>query len=120
MKELEWIGSSKKDLLEFPSDVRKESGHALYVAQKGGKYQKTKPLKGFGSANVQEVVLNNANGTFRVMYTVQFEEVIYVLHAFQKKSKSGIKTPKSDMKMLEQRLKQAHELYQIRLSQGKK
>lgn len=84
MKELEWIGSSKKDLLEFPKDVRKEMGHALYIAQKGDKYRNAKPLKGFGSAKVLEVVYDNGNGTFRTMYTVQFEEVLYVLHAFQK------------------------------------
>jgi phage-related protein len=115
MKELEWVGSSKKDLLEFPIEVRKEMGHALYMAQNGGKHKDTKILKGFGNAKVLEVVYDNGNGTYRTMYTVQFEEVVYVLHAFQKKSKIGIKTPKQEMELVEKRLKKAHELYQERL-----
>ena len=65
MKELEWIGSSKKDLLEFPMDIRKEMGHALYMAQKGGKHKNTKPLKGFGNAKILEVVYDDGNGTYR-------------------------------------------------------
>jgi phage-related protein len=90
-------------------------GHALYMAQNGGKHKDTKILKGFGNAKVLEVVYDNGNGTYRTMYTVQFEEVVYVLHAFQKKSKIGIKTPKQEMELVEKRLKKAHELYQERL-----
>lgn len=109
VKALGWIASSKKDLMEFPTDVRKKMGHALYMAQEGGKHKDAKPLKGFGGATVLEVVQNDGNGTYRTMYTVQFEEVVYVLHAFQKKSKTGIKTTKQDMDLLEKRLQSAQQ-----------
>lgn len=109
VRALFWIGSSKKDLLEFPNKVRKEMGHALYIAQEGGKHKDAKPLKGFGGATVLEVVQNDGNGTYRTMYTVQFEEIVYVLHAFQKKSKTGIKTTKQDTDLLEKRLKTAQQ-----------
>lgn len=112
MKELDWIGSSKRDLLKFPVEVRKEMGHALYIAQSGGKHKNAKPLKGFGGAKLLEIVQNDNNGTYRTMYTIQFEEVVYVLHAFQKKSKSGIKTPKEEMALVEIRLKWAQEKHQ--------
>lgn len=111
VKALGWIGSSKRDLKEFPSDILKEMGHALYIAQEGGKHKDAKPLKGFGSATVLEIVQNDGNGTYRTMYTVQFEEIVYVLHAFQKKSKTGIKTPKKDMDLVEKRLKGAQQEY---------
>lgn len=122
MKELDWVGSSKKDLLDFPIDIRKEMGHALYMAQLGDKHKYSKPLKGFGNAKILEVALDDGNGTYRTMYTIEFEEVVYVLHAFQKKSKTGIKTPKSDIDLVEQRLKRARQKYQERKSQhqGKK
>lgn len=112
MKELDWIGSSKRDLLGFPLAVRKEIGHALYIAQEGGKHKNVKPLKGFGGAKVLEIVHSDNSGTFRTMYTVQFEKVIYVLHAFQKKSKIGIQTPKEEINLIKQRLKNAEEKYQ--------
>ena len=112
MKELDWIGSSKKDLLDFPIGIRKEMGHALYMAQSGGKHRYSKPLKGFGGAKILEIALDDGNGTYRTMYTVEFEEVIYVLHAFQKKSKTGIKTPKADIDLVEQRLKELEQKYQ--------
>lgn len=122
-KELEWVGASKKDLVNFPLTVRKEVGHALYIAQEGEKHKSVKTLKGFGGAKVLEIVLDDGSGTYRAMYTVEFEEVIYVLHAFQKKSKTGIKTVKSDMDLVEQRLKRARQLNQERQKsqkQGKK
>lgn len=112
MKKLEWIGSCKKDLLNFPKSLKKEVGHALYIAQEGGKHKNAKVLKGFGGAKVLEIVLDDSSGTYRTMYTVEFEEVIYVLHVFQKKSKTGIKTDKSDMDLVEQRLKRARQLHQ--------
>ena len=107
VKALGWIGSSKRDLMTFPIDVRKEMGHALYIAQKGGKHKDAKPLKGFGAASVLEVVQGDGVGTYRTMYTVQFDEIVYVLHAFQKKSKTGIKTSKQDMDLVEKRLKRS-------------
>jgi len=111
MKKLSWIASSKKDLKSFPLDIRKEMGHALYIAQEGGKYKNAKPLKGFKGAKVLEIVENDGNGTYRTMYTVQFDEIVYVLHAFQKKSKTGIKTTKQDIGLLEARLKAAQQEY---------
>lgn len=111
VKTLSWIASSKKDLMDFPLDIRKEMGHALYIAQEGGKHKNAKPLKGFKGATVLEVVEDDGNGTYRTMYTVQFDEIVYVLHAFQKKSKTGIKTTKQDIDLLERRLKAAQQKY---------
>ncbi len=109
--------------MAFPQDIRKEMGHALYIAQKGGKHRDAKPLKGFGGASLLEVVQTNGDGTFRTMYTVQMEEAVYVLHAFQKKSKSGIKTPKEDMELVDQRLKEVqkkHKEWSINCKKGVK
>lgn len=119
MKELDWIGSSKKDLMEFLYEIRKEMGHALYVAQGGAKHKNAKPFKGYGGAKIMEIVLDDGNGTYRTVYTAQFDEVFYVLHAFQKKSKTGIKTPKQDIELIEQRYKWAHAKYQKRLQSSK-
>lgn len=102
---LEWIGSSRKDLLKIPADVRNFFGYALHFAQHGGQHQAAKVLKGFGGAGVLEVVENDAGGTYRAVYTVRFEEAVFVLHCFQKKSKSGIATPKEDMDIVRARLK---------------
>lgn len=120
MKELNRIGSSKKDLLKFPLSVKKEMGHALFIAQEGSKHKDAKPLKGFGSAKVLEIVIGDGSGTYRTMYTVQYEEVVFVLHAFQKKSKTGIETPRQNMDLVEQRLKKAQEEYRSRFSTQRK
>jgi len=112
-KLLDWIGSSKKDLDAFPQQVKREIGVALLVAQHGGKHPKTKPLKGFGSG-VLEVVEDHDGDTYRAVYTVRFTSYVYVLHAFQKKSKRGIKTPKSDLDLIKQRLADAAELHKLK------
>lgn len=96
VKPVGWIASSLKDLRAFPDEVMDEIGHALYEGQRGGKHESAKPLKGFKGAGVLEVVENYDGDTYRAVYTVRFAEVIYVLHCFQKKSKSGIATPKQD------------------------
>jgi len=111
-KPLEWIGSSREDVIAFPSDVRKAVGYALYLAQIGEKAPATKPLKGFGGAGVLEIITNQEGSTFRAVYTVKFSNVIYVLHAFQKKSKRGKSTPKPELDLVGQRLKAAAEHYQ--------
>jgi len=103
MKSLEWIGSSKKDLKKFPKEVQKVIGFALLKAQRGEKYINTKPLKGI---NAMEIVERSKNGTYRVVYTTEIKNVIYVLHAFQKKSKRGIKTPTQEINLVKQRLKE--------------
>jgi phage-related protein len=85
-------------------------GYALYVAQMGGKHRDAKPLKGFGGAGVVEVVKDHRGDTFRAVYTVRFSGTVYVLHAFQKKSKSGGKTPKMDISLIELRLREAEKI----------
>ncbi len=104
-KNLFWIGSSKEDLKKFPSEVREEVGYALYFAQQGEKHLHSKPLKGFLSANVIEIIENFNTDTYRVVYTVRFKNLVYILHAFQKKSTSGIKTPKRDINLINSGLK---------------
>lgn len=104
---LEWIGSSRKDLMQLPADVRKFIGFALHFAQQGDQHPAAKVLKGFGGAGVLEVVENDAGGTYRAVYTVRFEEAVFVLHCFQKKSKSGIATRKADIDVIRARLKVA-------------
>ncbi|HCK84160.1 MAG TPA: addiction module toxin RelE [Hyphomonadaceae bacterium] len=96
-KPVEWIGSSLKDLRGFPQDVRDTFGFALYLAQSGSKHAAAKPLKGFAGAGVLEVVEDFDGDAFRAVYTVRFASAVYILHAFQKKSKAGIKTPKADI-----------------------
>jgi phage-related protein len=109
LKPIRWVGSSYDDLLELPEDVRREVGYALYVAQNGDKAENVKPLKGFGSG-ILEVVENYDGDTYRAVYTAKFESAVYVLHAFQKKSKTGIKTPKKDLELIEARLKAAQRM----------
>lgn len=111
-KPLEWIASSHKDLMALPSDVRRRFGYALSLAQIGDQDDAAKVLKGFGGAGVLEVVEDDAGGTYRVVYTVKFAEAVFVLHCFQKKSKSGIATPKADMDIIRARLKVAEVLAQ--------
>lgn len=107
---LVWIGGSKKDLMLLPTQVRKFFGHALDFAQRGDQHGAAKVLKGFGGAGVLEVVENDIGGTYRAVYTVKFEDAVFVLHCFQKKSKSGIATPKEDMEIIRARLKVAEAL----------
>ena len=109
-KALIWIGGSKKDLMALPTDVRKFFGHALDFAQHGDQHGAAKVLKGFGGAGVLEVVEDDVGGTYRAVYTVKFAEAVFVLHCFQKKSKSGITTPKEDMDIIRIRLKAAEAL----------
>lgn len=109
-KILVWVGGCKKDLLALPADVRKFFGHALDFAQRGDQHVAAKVMKGFGGAGVLEVVEDYMGGTYRAVYTVKFEEAVFVLHCFQKKSKSGIATPKEDMNIIRARLKVAETL----------
>jgi phage-related protein len=106
-KHVLWVGSSKKDLMAMPDEVKSAFGFALYLAQQGKKHQNAKPLKGFSGAGVIEVVEDYLGDTFRAVYTVKIAEVIYVLHCFQKKSKRGIETPKQEIDLIRDRLKMA-------------
>jgi len=108
-KELVWVGSSRKDLQDFPKEVRSVFGVALFWAQKGGKHPQAKPLKGFKGAGVVEIVEDFDTDTYRCVYTVKFANKIYVLHAFQKKSKKGIETPKPDIDLIKERIKLVRE-----------
>ena len=94
----------------FPEDVWRRVGGALWEARIGRKAPYAKPLKGFGDAGVLEIVDDFDGDTFRAMYTVRFAKAVYVLHAFQKKSKKGIATPKQDVDLIKQRYKEAREL----------
>ena len=104
-KPVKWVSSAKRDLDGMPEDVKDVFGHAIDLAQAGGKHQDAKALTGFGSAGVLEVVEDTQGDTYRAVYTVNFAGWIYVLHCFQKKSKSGVSTPKPDMDLINSRLK---------------
>lgn len=108
-KPLRWVGGSKEDLSEFPAEVRRRVGGALWEAQIGRKAPYAKPLKGFGGASVLEIVDDFDGDTFRAVYTVRFARAVYVLHAFQKKSKRGASTPKAELDLIDGRLRRARE-----------
>ena len=107
-KELIFVGDSYRVLCEFPEPVQRHVGYALYQAQIGDKHLDAKPLRGF--AGVLEIVSDHRGDTFRTVYTVRLKRAVYVLHAFQKKSKHGIATPKSEIDLVEQRLRRAIEI----------
>jgi phage-related protein len=109
IKPVVWVGSSRSDLASFPEDVKDAIGYALYIAQGGGKHADAKPLKGFGSAGILEIVEDHASDSYRAVYTVRLAGRVYVLHVFQKKSKAGIKTPKPEVQLIRSRLRRAEE-----------
>jgi phage-related protein len=111
-KPVRWVGSSKEDVSAFPADVRRHVGGALWEAQIGRKAPYAKPLKGFGGAGVLEIVDDFDGDTYRAVYTVRFARVVYVLHAFQKKSKRGVGTPAMEMNLIRRRLDRAKEDYE--------
>ncbi len=102
-----WIGSSKRDLLVMPRQVRRDIGEALYAAQQGVTDPAAKPLKGFGGTRVMESVDRYRTDTYRAVYTAHFQDAIYMLHVFQKKSTSGIATPKHEIELIRWRLTEA-------------
>jgi phage-related protein len=105
-----WVGSSRRDFRSMPKGVRSRIGYALYVAQCGGKHRDAKPMRGFGDAGVVEVVADHRGDTFRSIYTVRFTAAIFVLHVFQKKSKTGGVTPKFEIELIKSRLREAERL----------
>ena len=121
LKPVIWIRSSKEDLKKFPRTAQSHLGFALKVAQSGGRHPDAKPMKGFGGASVIEIVEDYDGDTYRAIYTVKFAEALYVLHAFQKKSKSGVSTPKRDLDLIEERFRRAKELHaeSVRPGRGK-
>lgn len=113
LKELRWIGRSRDNLREFPEAVRRNIGYALHFAQAGTKHPAAKPLRGFGGAGVLEIAEDHEGDTYRTVYTVRFTRVIYVLHAFQKKSKTGIRTPKKEIDLIVERYRRAEQDYRF-------
>jgi phage-related protein len=110
-KPIFWMGGSLDDIRQFPDEVKQVIGFALYQAQTGGKHISAKPLKGFGGAGVLEIVADDDGSTYRGIYTVKFPGAVYVLHAFQKKSKKGARTPRADVNRINIRLNAAEEHY---------
>jgi phage-related protein len=109
MKDLLFVGDSHRVLSQFPEPVQRHVGFAPYLAQLGNKHPDAKPLRGF-PGGVLEVVSDNRGDTFRTVYTVRLESAVYILHAFQKKSKQGIATPKSEIDLVKQMLRRAIEI----------
>jgi phage-related protein len=107
VKPVIWVGSSRKYFCEFPEPVQDHMGYALFVAQRGGMHRDAKSLTGFGGAGVVEIVKDYRGDTFRAVYTLRCAGAVYVLHAFQKKSKTGRETPRRDMELIRQRLREA-------------
>lgn len=105
-----WVGSSRKDLGAFPNPVQRMIGYVLFVAQQGGKHRDAKVMSGFGGAGVLEIVEDFRGDTFRAVYTLKFAGTVYVLHAFQKKSKSGIATSRRDVELIKRRLREAEQI----------
>lgn len=114
-KPIIWVRSSKDDLKCFPETARKHIGFALKIAQFGEKHEDAKPLRGFHGASVIEIVEDFDGDTYRAVYTVKFAEAVYVLHAFQKKSRHGNATPRHDLTLIEERLKRAREIHDQRV-----
>lgn len=112
-KPLTWMGSSKRDLLDLPREIQKMIGHSLNLAQQDKEDEDSKILTGFGGGSVREILKDDSGGTYRTVYTVRYEEAIYVLHVFQKKSKTKSKTPKKDKELIEKRVKEAQYLHDL-------
>jgi phage-related protein len=110
-KPLEWVGSSKDDLARFPGAVKRECGYALYLAQLGMRALNVKALKGFGGASVLEIIVPHQGDTYRAVFTVAFAKAVFVLHAFQKKSKRGVATPRREVELIRRRLAAASQAY---------
>jgi len=115
-----WIGSSRDDLRAFPDEARRVMGFAINDAQNGDEHPRAKALKGFGGRSLLEVIDDEDGDTYRAVYTVRFAGVVYILHAFQKKSKKGIETPKRDVEIIRTRLKLAEAHYRENYGKGGK
>ena len=120
LKPVIWMGSTLKDLKKFPEASRSEVGFALYLAQRGEKATNAVPMGGFGSSKVLEVVIDEDGDTYRAVYTVKLQHAVYVLHAFQKKSKRGRSTPRRDINLIRERLRVAEGHHASEYRQWKK
>jgi len=120
MKPIRWVGSSRTDVQRLPVAVREVFGNGLYLAQCGDKPTIAKPLKGFPGSGVLELIEDHRGNAYRAVYTVRFADAVYVLHVFQKKSKSGIKTPKHEIELIRERLRQAQNTTRINMATRKR
>ena len=118
-KPVRWVGASKKEIQKLPKEVRQVFGQAIYDAQIGKKHPGAKPLKGFSGAGVLEVIEDELGSTYRAVYTVKFADIVYVLSVFQKKSKSGRKTPKEEIDKIKSRFQEAEKDYAKYIEQRK-
>jgi phage-related protein len=119
LRPLLWVASSKRDYAKFPPRVQDNLGFELFLAQTGQHPPSAKPMKSLGGG-VVELVEDHDGDTYRAVYTVRFKEAVYVLHAFKKKSKSGIATSKGDIELIRRRLKDATLDHGARFEQEKK
>lgn len=119
MRALVWVGSSLDDYKAFPEAIQDDMGYALYLAQEGDKPPQAKPLKGFRGAGILEIAEDDMSGTYRAIYTVQLTTAVYVLHAFQKKSRHGIATPREHIERVKAHLRLAEEIDVERLRASK-
>lgn len=108
LRKIRWVGDSRARVQQFPRQARKDVGHALYLVQTGKSPKSARPMKGLESG-VFEVVSDHATNAYRAVYAVKIGEFIYLLHAFQKKSKRGIATPKYEVELIRRRLRRAKE-----------
>lgn len=119
LRPLIWVGTTLKDLKAFPDEVKRVMGYAMHLAQNGEKHPDAKPMKGFGGAGVLEVVDDFDGDAYRAVYTVKFGGTVYALHAFQKKSRKGIKTSAADIEKVKQRLRLAEDIHARRAAAEK-
>jgi phage-related protein len=115
IKDCYFVGSTKRDISKMPQDVKSSFGLSIFQAQEGAEAENVKALKGFAGRSILEIIENHDGDTYRAIYTVRYSTGIYVLHAFQKKSKSGIATPKQELDLVVSRLKDAEVLHQFNL-----
>lgn len=118
-KQVAWIGSSRRDLLDMPDDVRKTFGYALGLAQNGLRYDDAKTLSQF-KPGVVEILEDDDGDTYRAVYTARYDDVVYVLHCFKKKSTSGIGLPKRDKATIEARLAEVKAIEMGKKKQAKR
>ena len=109
MRPVVWLGNSRRNIQAFPPDARRIIGGELQLMQYGGMPKDAKPFRGIGSG-VIEIAIRHDGEAYRTVVALQFGRNIYVLHAYQKKSKKGIATPKQDVDLIKQRYKEAKEL----------
>ncbi|MGH7899168.1 MAG: type II toxin-antitoxin system RelE/ParE family toxin [Candidatus Binatia bacterium] len=114
-----WIASTKHDLKSLPDEIEYRFGYALWIAQTGRTHPHAKALKGFGDASIIEIIEDWQGNAYRAVYTVRFEDAVYVLHVFQKKSRRGAETPKADIDLIKKRLRDAKEIHEALRKQEK-